>query len=67
MRQDSHLPEYKQSSMPREVNHPFKASVTLAIVSTSPLRLKAKLVDVQQWGDRSAEKYEYVLEWVNDQ
>jgi len=33
MRQDSHLPEYKQSSMPREVNHPFKASVTLAIVN----------------------------------
>lgn len=46
-------------------SYPFKASVTLEIISTSPLRLKAKLVDVQQWGDRLAEEYEYELEWVN--
>lgn len=47
-------------------SYPFKASVTLEIISTSPLRLKAKLVDVQQWGDHSAEEYDYVLEWAND-
>lgn len=45
--------------------HPFKALVTLVINSTSPLRLKVKLVDEQLWGDHTADDFEYVIEWVN--
>jgi tetratricopeptide (TPR) repeat protein len=45
--------------------HQFKASVTLEIKSTSPLRLKAKLVDEQLWGDHTVDEFEYVIEWVD--